>query len=379
MGATPLWTPRRSALNGPNMIPLRAQPVGGGAPVDYAGRCRVQFSNARLCRWIAFMYRWTTICVAHTGGRMALDYHLDRTVRLSEESTHKGLYDWSIQEFEGDQQKGPDYIPWSWTAAFTATKITYRQHYGLGERYWFQRPGEQADSPEKSGFVEKQHIRADLRPGHPEGDDRQTPSYSMFGTTRAIKEFSLHIYPSENDEDGENCVVHGGLSYTVEVDFRDETPSDYVQFYITVSRRRFEDLCNRIKVGDFDHLVVSLNAIQGLYSEWSPSISARRIKVLTKPEDHKLVIPEGARIDPPVMKSLDQFDLHLVTERRMAQPIAVEDFGGSDHEDDSLVIDPEQARADRFALAVRTFEDRARKAQIALWVIAGLLVVSLLT
>lgn len=309
---------------------------------------------------------------------MALDYHLDRSVRLSDDSKQKGLYDWSIQEFEGDQQEGPDYIPWGWTLAFTATKITYRQHYALGERYWFQRPGEtQPESPNKSGFVEKEHIRADLRPGHPVNPDRRTPSYSMFGTSRTIEDFALYIYPPENDDGQEGCVVHGGLSYTTEVDFRDETPSDYLQFYITVSRRRFDELRERIKAADFDFLVVSVDMVRGFYSEWSPSISTSRIKVLTKPEDHKLTVPADTQIDPPTLKNFDQFDLHLVTERTMSLPVATVDDDVEYDRDDVPVPDREQQRADQLVGAVRTLGDSVKKARVTLWVIAALLVLTL--
>jgi hypothetical protein len=40
---------------------------------------------------------------------MALDCHLDRQVRLSEESKHSSLDAWSIHEFVEDKEKGPDY------------------------------------------------------------------------------------------------------------------------------------------------------------------------------------------------------------------------------------------------------------------------------
>ena len=311
---------------------------------------------------------------------MALDYHLNRVVRLTETTKFKALYKWAIQEFEGEDQIGPDYIPWGWTQAFTATQITYRQQYGLSERYWLsRRPKEGEPDPEvPKGFVEQDHIRAELRPGYIQDDTRCTTSFSMFGTKRLVGDISMLIYAVENEGDPERCVVRAGISYTTDVDFRDETSPDYLQFHATVSRDRFNRLKARVTTGNFNHAVLTVSGVRGLYSEWSPGISTHAIKVLTKAEDHKLNVPEGATIIPPTVKELDQFDLALITERKCQMPVVKSD---EDERDGSYgIVDPvmeDRDRSDRLLIAVARLDDRAKKAQVALWIIAALLLLTL--
>lgn len=311
---------------------------------------------------------------------MPLDYHVDRTVKLSDTSKLKGLYDWSIQEFEGETQKGPDYIPWGWTLTFTATQITYRQQYGIGERYWFtlrRKKQVEADSDPR-GFVEQEHIRIELRPGYVQDDPRWATGLSMFGANRPIEDISVFIYMVENETDEEKCIAYGGLSYTTEIDFRDETPPDNLHFYATVSRERFDQIKARVKANDFDFVTVAVNGVRGFYSEWSPGISTDSIKVLTKPEDHKLVVPAGTKIDPPVLKDLDQFDLNFITERKSQLPIFKpddDDDGGYD-----VAVDPaehDRQRVDGVLKAVSGLEQTAKKAQVVLWIIAALLLLTL--
>lgn len=310
---------------------------------------------------------------------MALDYHLGRTLKLSEDSKFKSLYPWSIQEFEGDDQKGPDYSPWVWGLNFTATKVAYRQHYELGERYRFARPDQDVEPEKPSSFAETENIRLDLRPGYAEEDSRWATTYSMFGTNRNIEDIALWIQPTDSEEGKEGTVIHGGLSYTTEVDFRDETPSDYLHIYAGVSRERFDAIKERVKRGDFDVAAVSISAVAGIYAPWSPGISTDRVKVLSRPEDHKLELPEGGTIKPPVLGDVGKFNLHLIRDRKMELPIfATDDDDGADYGE---VIDPaalERARADQLLRLVSKLEEKSKAAQIALWVIAGLLVLALL-
>lgn len=55
---------------------------------------------------------------------MALDYDLNRSLRLVTDPEFKSLYSWAIIETDASGKKlGNDQIPWDWRIAFVATEI----------------------------------------------------------------------------------------------------------------------------------------------------------------------------------------------------------------------------------------------------------------
>ena len=59
-----------------------------------------------------------------------MDYHLENKVLLSEDSKYKGLYFWSLQEFNKEnKQVGSNKIPWIWSLYFTASEL--RHNYSI--------------------------------------------------------------------------------------------------------------------------------------------------------------------------------------------------------------------------------------------------------
>lgn len=58
---------------------------------------------------------------------MALDYHLERRIRLNPVSQYKSLYQWSLGELDDHgEQVGQDQVPSRWTQYFTAIEIVMR-------------------------------------------------------------------------------------------------------------------------------------------------------------------------------------------------------------------------------------------------------------
>lgn len=314
---------------------------------------------------------------------MPLDYHLDYRVAFSDDAEFKNLYKWCIQEWDGEKKIGRDLIPWDWTLNFTATTVEYRHQYARGERYQWAGPngGDCANDEDKPPpFTEREHIRVELRPGWHDDDPRWRTSYSMMGTNREIKTITLLIYPPDKEGDFEKAVVTAGLSFTTEVDFRNETAADYLQFYATFSRERFNELKARIKANDFDIATMTVNRVDGFYSDWSPSISTSDIKVLSKPKEHKLELPEDLAVHVPTIGKLDELDFSLLTRRKMTAPI----FSPEEAEENDIsyeqAIDPvEYERNQRATLLkqVAVLDDKFKQAQTALWVIAALLLFAL--
>ena len=55
-----------------------------------------------------------------------MEFHLDREIRLTEESEYKTLYPWALQEFDSDGDKvGSEQIPWEWNLVFSASELRY--------------------------------------------------------------------------------------------------------------------------------------------------------------------------------------------------------------------------------------------------------------
>jgi len=55
-----------------------------------------------------------------------VNYNLENKVLLSEDSEYKSLYQWSLQEFDKDDNKiGRDLIPWNYSLYFTASELRY--------------------------------------------------------------------------------------------------------------------------------------------------------------------------------------------------------------------------------------------------------------
>ena len=163
-----------------------------------------------------------------------MDFHLNRKVALSQESKYQSLYKWSLQEHDdSEKQVGQDQVPWNWSVEFTATEFTLSEELKLKvdtPLFAALKPEERKDDEnEKIITEERQSIRAELRPGYfvdPDGGAR----FSMFGTDRAIKSFQLWIYKREGEVKPERCYAWGSLSYTTEIDFRNETADDTLQF-----------------------------------------------------------------------------------------------------------------------------------------------------
>jgi hypothetical protein len=48
-----------------------------------------------------------------------------------------------------------------------------------------------------------------------------------------------------------------------------------------------------------DEMALSVKSVAGFYSEWSPSISTHRVKVLTSGSEQKIIMPPGHSFKPP--------------------------------------------------------------------------------
>ena len=227
-----------------------------------------------------------------------MEYHLDRTIRFVTEEEFKNLYRWSLQEFTADGAGGAKQIPWVWTLSFAATEMRHVHNIEGGvDRN--DNPRTQSDS-ESITFV--------LRPDG--WSNPYPPRFSMFGTDRVIKSFSLRVQCLDEGKP-ELCTVWGSPSYTAEIDFRNDTEEDVLAFQLWLSPRNFETLRRAAQHGNGEYVVgLSVSGVSGFYSEWSPSISTDRVKVLAAGTEQSVAVPAGVG-DLPRLGNIADFKLYV--------------------------------------------------------------------
>jgi hypothetical protein len=221
---------------------------------------------------------------------------------------HKGLYAWAINEIDDQgQQVGHDQIPWGWNLRFTATSCVVGDSIEIKSNY----PTGEATPP--SEVAQRRIIRVQLRPGSPrdDGDFFRQTIFRMFGTDRVIKNFQLDISPTDDPAEQESCRAWGAPAYTYETDFRNEKSEDCLVFYLSVKPDAFARYAALVADGSVDEMILSVGLVYGFYSEWSPSISTRSVKVLTADREHKVELPPGLQTEPPRLGHVGDATLYI--------------------------------------------------------------------
>lgn len=243
-----------------------------------------------------------------------MNFHLDRRVILNTESSHESLYSWSLQELDDDgKQIGRDQVPWDWSLYFTATQLSLHDGIEYGRDYT-------SEESKNKVIRKKQYIQLALSPGGPA--DRiaaRNTVYSMFGTDRTISDFSLRIHAASSEQH-ESCISTGCVSFTSEIDFIYETAPDAVEFHLFVHPETFACYADKVAASQVDEAVFRVKGVEGFYSDWSPSISTERIKVLTRPHDHAIEIPNDCKILLPKLREIEEAELSFRSVRNINMP-----------------------------------------------------------
>jgi hypothetical protein len=235
---------------------------------------------------------------------------------------------------------------------FTATSCVLGDSIEIGSMFRMERT-----PPEPLEVTQRQVLRALLRPGSPrdDGDYFRETTFSMFGTDRTIKSFQLVIYPIADVGEQEKCTAWGTVSYTSEIDFRDDTTEDCIVFHLSVKPETFARYAAKVSQGTVDELILSVGSVAGFYSEWSPSISTRDVKVLTRGGEQKVTLPPGLQFEPPRLGDIGAAELHisrrLEFRKRVADPEAVEETA-----DDGMVRVVPETRAPAAVDPARTLQ-----------------------
>ncbi|RUV67123.1 hypothetical protein EOA78_31540 [Mesorhizobium sp. M5C.F.Cr.IN.023.01.1.1] len=191
------------------------------------------------------------------------------------------------------------------------------------------RSGEEDKLDQKAEISQTRAIRAVLRPGDTRSDaDRfQRTTYRMFGTDRVLDRFHLDIQALQTEEETEVCQAWGMVSYTSDADFRRDIEPDYVSFTLMVKPSTFEMYARRIAEGTADEVIFGVGMVSGFYSEWSPEVHTRDVKILVPGNDQKVDLPIGIEFEVPRLGRIGEANLYINAKRVLSKPTTNEDDG----------------------------------------------------
>ncbi|MFH1803265.1 MAG: hypothetical protein ABID63_00055 [Pseudomonadota bacterium] len=235
-----------------------------------------------------------------------MEFHLDYSLKASADIEYESLYKWCIREIdENGNQVGRDQIPWVWGLYFSISELFFSYDIEGDGRDVLKSFGETfEENSEKITIKNSEKIVARLKP--------QTV-FSMLGVKREIRNFTLNI--RKGDE--EDCTIMGGVSYTIDIDFCDQTEDDFVVVYLTVTPKKFDAISELIKLNCLNEAQLMLSRVHGFYADWSPGISTQQVKVLTRGKEQAPEIPDGFEFKPPRLGHVGEFRLHLGARQRL--------------------------------------------------------------
>lgn len=304
-----------------------------------------------------------------------MDIHLENKILLNEKSEYKSLYQWSLHELDKSGNKiGADQIPWTYSLYFSASELCYTDNIVLSKLY-------KDDADAEDNIFDDEVITAKLHSGVcRDGMELENEvMYSMFGTQRIVKEFSLRIKKNKGEKEPDKCSIWGGVSYTTDLDFKDFTTDDCLEIYINLAPQRFDKLAEMINNNSIDLFQISLKSVSGFYSDWSPSIMTHKIKVLTDSDDQVVNKSEGCSIEPPRLGSVGVFDMMIINRQKLnlkqdLRTINIDKlFDDTDQDNDDATDQDKQKDVDSLITSnYLHIEQALSKIYIPVWLICGM-------
>lgn len=272
-----------------------------------------------------------------------MEYQLEREIRLKK-SKDKVLYSWYLQECGSDgTPNGAELIPWEWTLYFTVSELRYYKSIDI----------EKSNSPEdvieeNKTVKESDFIMAIMHPGTCDDGNwlKNDTVFSMYGTDREIKKFTLRISKLDDEDAVEFCKVWGCIRHTIEDVDGDETIDDTIQVNMYISSQRFNNIADIIKTQVPDIVQVSLGKVSGFYSEWSPSIHTDSVKILTSYHP-KIEFNEDSGIIPPRLCEVGEFNITIVLRHKLnpKQDLRIVDIHKHFMDDEPIQIEQNKKEA----------------------------------
>jgi hypothetical protein len=240
-----------------------------------------------------------------------MEYHLEKKIAFNGNTKHSSLYGFCLNEIDTNGEKdGRDLIPFHWSLYFTGSSLQFVRDVGKEKQYDENNEEIPTTIFKKTNAIVGVFHSGIFRDG-PFLTDKV--SFSMMGTDRKIKDFSVYIV--ESSDETEDCKIIGIPSYDYDIDFRHDTEQDFLQLHISLRPDKFAKIAEAVEAKKVDSATLMISRVSGFYSDWSPSIFTDFIKVLT--DSHKIDGTDDSFKIPFLVGEVGSFRLTLNTLNRL--------------------------------------------------------------
>ena len=231
-----------------------------------------------------------------------MDYLLERKVKINTEPEYKSLYSWCLNEFDdNDKLIGHDLIPFAWRFWFTGTSLQVTTKLEV----------ERDSEADKSKASTTKTIRGKFYSGICfDGKNlADEVGFSIIGTSRTIKEFSVSINEIKSDKE-EICWFTAIPSYVSEgAEFQKEIEKDYAGFDIHIHAEKFNELVKLVETRSLNSVSFSVKGVDGVYAPWTPTITTYVAKILT--HDNVIDGIDATKIECPTASKVEEFSINF--------------------------------------------------------------------
>lgn len=258
-----------------------------------------------------------------------MEYLQERKIKLNRDTKHKSLYSWCLNEFDEKNTsiQKKDLIPFKWGFRFTGTSLK------LSNKLTLTRDSQNDTSDaSKSKSIYGNFYSGICLDGKNLDDD---VTFSIFGTARKISEFNVTINEQKDSTAEEVCWFNAFPSYVSEgADFQEEIEPDFAGFSIQLKSEKFNEIVKLIENRSIDSVNLYISKIEGVYAEWTPTITTQYAKILTPNnivDDVDLKDFEGTTVG-----KVGEFDISFLTHSRLniKQDLRPIDFDNEFRNDD---------------------------------------------
>jgi hypothetical protein len=233
-----------------------------------------------------------------------MEYRLERKVKINREPEFKSLNSWCLNEFDEKGEKiGLDWVPFSWRFWFTGTSLQLVTNLNIERDF----------ETEKTKSAKSKTIYGKFYSGIcVDGTNLiDEVTFSIFGTARKIKEFSVIINEVKEGNE-ETCIFTAFPSYVSEdAEFRKVIEDDYAGFEIYINSEKFNGIAKLIESRSIDSARLYIKYVDGVYAYWTPTIKTYSAKFLTSEvvvDDVGETKFEGTRVN-----KVGEFDISFST------------------------------------------------------------------
>jgi hypothetical protein len=229
-----------------------------------------------------------------------MDYLLERKVKINKEPEYKSLYSWCLNEYDdNDKVIGRDLVPFAWRFWFTGTSLHVKTKLDVERDF----------ETDKSKASTSKSISGKFYSGICFDGKNLTDEvvFSVFGTARTIKEFSVSISEAKSDKE-EVCWFTAFPSYESEgAEFQKEIENDFAGFDIYIHSEKFNELVKLVESRSLNSVSFSVKGVDGVYAEWTPTIKTYVAKFLTSSN-----VVEGigeSKFECPTVSKVEEFSI----------------------------------------------------------------------